>query len=300
MQSYVIGIDIGGTNFRIGLVSKDGELLHFQRRSSQTLATDDAVDTMAQQIEAYLQQFDVKDAVKAVAIGFPSTVSKDKTTLLSTPNLTGFDGVNIAQPLEARLGIPVYIDRDVNFLLQNDIIQLGLKKEQTILGFYIGTGFGNAIYINGEFYGGKNGAAGELGHIPLYDVEDLCTCGNRGCVETRCSGKYLKTLVERHFPGTAIDDVFVKHGDDPRLIKYVRDLAIPVAVEINIMDPHISILAGGVLTMKDFPKDLFEQAIRERVRKPYPAQGLELLYAQHAPHSGVMGSGYFAHQQLLR
>lgn len=300
MQGYVIGIDIGGTNFRIGMVSEGGELLHFQKKSSAVLATANAVQTMADQIEAYMQAFDVKDAVKAAAIGFPSTVSKDKTTLISTPNLAGFDHVNIVSPLEQRLGIPVFIDRDVNFLLQNDMIQLGLDKMQTILGFYIGTGFGNAIYINGEFYAGKNGAAGELGHIPLYGVEDICTCGNKGCVETRCSGKYLKQLAQRHFPQTPMDDLFTHYGDDPRLLEFVRGLAIPVATEVNILDPDVCILAGGVVSMKDFPKAVFEQAIHERVRKPYPEQGLTLLYAQHTQHSGVLGSGYFAHQQLLR
>lgn len=299
MQDYVIGIDIGGTNFRIGMVSEQGELVQFQKKSSSILTGADVVGTLAEQITAYLSEFDGQGAIKAVAMGFPSIVSKDKKTLYSTPNLAGFDCVNLKDPLEKKLGMPVFIDRDVNFLLQNDIRQLGLDPAGTILGFYVGTGFGNAVYLEGKFYGGKNGVAGELGHIPLYGVEEYCTCGNLGCVETRCSGRYLETLARECFPETEIYDVFVKHAEDPRLIRFVTDLAIPVATEINILDPDVSILAGGVVMMKGFPKELLEQAVRLRVRKPYPAKGLQLVFTEHTQHSGVLGSADYAFQKLL-
>ncbi|MEM1484597.1 allose kinase [Oscillospiraceae bacterium PP1C4] len=298
MQDCVIGIDIGGTNFRIGMVSKQGVLANFQKESSSILTTGDAVQTLAEQITAYLDKFDAHDKVRAIAIGFPSIVSKDKKTLFSTPNLAGFDNINLKDPLEALLKLPVFIDRDVNFLMQNDIHQLGLDPSQTILGFYVGTGFGNAIYIEGRFYSGKNGVAGELGHIPLYGVEEYCTCGNIGCVETRCSGRYLEALVRENFPETQIYNVFAEHGDDPLVRRFVEDIAIPIAAEINILDPDVCVIAGGVVFMKGFPKDILEKAIRERVRKPYPAQNLELVFTEHTQQSGVLGSGEFAHQQL--
>ena len=114
-----------------------------------------------------MKRYNAADSIKAVAIGLPSMVSKDKKTVISTPNLKGLIIYRSEIRSAKKLGIPVYVDRDVNFLLQNDIVTLGLPKDSTVLGFYIGTGFGNAIYLNGSFYCGRNGAAGELGHIPF-------------------------------------------------------------------------------------------------------------------------------------
>lgn len=298
MGEYVIGIDIGGTNFRIGLVSEQGGLEQFQKKSSSILAGENAAERLAEQITAYMDETDSRGKVIAVAMGFPSIVSKDKTTLYNTPNLAGYDNVNLKDPLEARLGIPVFLDRDVNFLLQNDIRQLGLDPSQTILGFYVGTGFGNALYLDGRFFSGRNGVAGELGHIPLYGVEEECTCGNTGCSETRCSGRRLEALVKAHFPDTPIYEVFAKHGDHPVVTGYVRDLAIPIATEINILDPDVSIIAGGVIMMQGFPKELLDSEVRARVRKPYPWQNLRLLFTEHNQQSGVLGSADYARQRL--
>lgn len=301
MQKFTLGIDIGGTNFRIGQVSPQGEIKNFIKKSSSIFSSGDAVAHLYHEITLYYEQFDCKDEIFAVAVGLPSMVSKDKKTVYSTPNLKGFDNICFGDTLEQQLGIPVFIDRDVNFLLQNDISRLALNPEKTILGFYVGTGFGNAIYMNGSFYCGKNGAAGELGHIPLYGVEgEQCTCGNIGCSEVRCSGKYLEKLTNTYFPDTLIRNVFREHGNAPIIQKYVRELAIPIATEINILDPDYIVLAGGVLFMESFPKDILTDAIHQYTRKPYPEQNLELFFSEHTQQSGVYGSGQFAHKMLAR
>lgn len=289
-----LGIDIGGTNFRIGTVDSYGNIGFFEKNSSRIFDSGNVIETMANEIELYLAKHAVRDKVKAIGVGIPSMVSKDKKRIISTPNLKGFDKVDFVPELEARLSMPVYLDRDVNFLLQNDINALGLDKTKTILGFYIGTGFGNSIYLEGKLYSGKNGAAGELGHIPLYDIEDECTCGNKGCSEVRCSGKYLEYLCETKFPNTLIRNVFSEHPNNPILLNFVKNLAVPIATEVNILDPDYIILAGGVIYMKDFPKDVLISAIHEKCRKPFPESTLDIRFSEHNQQSGVYGSGEFA------
>ena len=281
MENYTIGIDIGGTNFRIGTVTEDGRVLNFEKNSSRVFDEGDVVETIYENIISYMKRYGITDSVKAVAVGIPSIVSKDKKVIISTPNLRGFNNIRFSDILGEKLGLPVYLDRDVNFLLMNDINKLNVDKSKTVLGFYVGTGFGNAIYINGSLYAGKNGAAGELGHIPFIDIKDVCTCGNVGCSETRCSGKYLEFLAQKYFPDTEIKDVFKYHADDPILIKYVEDLAIPIATEINILDPDYSILAGGVLFMENFPKDILVKSIHNKTRKPYPEKNLDIRFSEH-------------------
>lgn len=298
MERYTLGIDIGGTNFRIGAVDENGVITGFEKKSSKVFENGDVVRIIYEEITAYIKRHDLEGFVEAIAVGIPSTVSKDKKTIISTPNLKGFNNIRFSDKLQELIGIPVFLDRDVNFLLMNDINKLGIDKKKTVLGFYVGTGFGNAIYINGELYSGKNGAAGELGHIPLYGIDDVCTCGNVGCSEVRCSGRYLEVLAAKHFPETKINEVFQKHPNDPVLLKFVRDLAIPIATEINILDPDYSVIAGGVVFMKGFPKDVLEKAIHEKVRRPYPENNLEILFSEHDQQSGIYGSGMYAHSKL--
>lgn len=294
MDPLTIGIDIGGTNFRIGTVNRNGAVDHFEKHSSRMFDDGNVVEVLAHAVIGYMERCGVTQYVKAVGVGVPSIVSRDKQTILSTPNLKGFDDLRFADALGEKLGLPVFLDRDVNFLLLHDIRQLGLDPAKTILGFYVGTGFGNALYLEGHLYAGKNGAAGELGHIPLFGLEERCTCGNFGCSEVRCSGRYLEHLAETHFPGTKIRNVFKAHPNHPILLEYVRNLAIPIAAEINILDPDHAVLAGGVLAMLDFPKEILLESIRARLRRPYPAQNADIRFTEHTQESGVCGSGLFA------
>lgn len=300
MGVLTLGIDIGGTNFRIGAVDEDGNVIAFEKNSSRVFDFGDVANVLCGEIEKYLLRNDLENAISAVAIGLPSIISKDKKTVISTPNVQGFDNINLSDIVSERLNVPVFVDRDVNFLLQNDIKKLGLDRSKTVTGFYVGTGFGNAIYINGSFYSGKNGAAGELGHIPIMDNFEKCTCGNIGCAEVRCSGRYLEKITAQYFPDTIISKVFLEHGQDERIIKYVKDLAIPIATEINILDPDYIILAGGVLYMEGFPKDILVQSIKDHARKPFPAENLDMRFSQHNQLSGVYGSGDFAHMMLKK
>lgn len=298
MGILTLGIDIGGTNFRIGTVDENGNIENFEKNSSRVFLRGDAEYMLLTEIEGYIGRYSLQNKISAAAIGLPSIISKDKTTVISTPNLKGFDNKKLSSQISKQLGFPVFVDRDVNFLLQNDIKKLKLDTDKVITGFYIGTGFGNSIYMNGEFYSGKNGAAGELGHIPLLGYTEKCTCGNTGCAEVVCSGRYLEKLSKRAFPDTPVREVFKVHGKDSRVIDFVRSLAVPIATEINILDPDYSVIAGGVVDMAEFPKNILLDAVFEMLRKPYPAENSDIRFQSHEQQSGVFGSGIFAHSKL--
>lgn len=298
-EVFTLGADIGGTNFRMGIVSSDGETVSFSRKPSSSLFGN-AAENLAKEIKEHIAENGFAQRISAVAIGLPSLIDKDRSTVLSSPNLKGFDKLPLKNLLEKFLNIPVFIERDVNFLLQNDMEKLGLKDEKNVLGFYVGTGFGNSIFLNEKFYTGSNGAAGELGHIPILGNEEKCTCGNTGCIETVCSGKALEALAEKHFPQTDIKKVFKEHQNNPILKSFVRNLAVPIATEINIIDPDVCIIGGGVIDMEDFPKEILFDAIHFYARKPYPEKNLRLLFTRHDQKSGVFGSGIFAQKQIMK
>lgn len=301
-MEWIIGIDIGGTNFRLGCVARNGDLTFFEKRSSAPFKEDGAAKMLGAEIRDYMERHSLTGKVAAVAVGVPSVVSKDKSFVYSTPNLKGLEHMDLGHILEECLGMQVFVDRDVNYLLRHDIQKYGLDphRDKTILGMYLGTGFGNPIYINGQFHAGKNGVAGELGHIPLFGLEEICPCGNEGCAELRCSGAYLKKLQTQYYPDTEIGDIFLKHGKDERILKYVRDLAYPISTEVTLLDPDYVVMGGGVMIMKDFPADYLKEQVKKRTRHPFPSENLEFIFPEYSQTSGVVGGGLSAFDAIER
>ena len=299
-MGLVIGIDIGGTNFRLGCVAKDGVLSHFEKKSSASMLKEGAVEILCREIRDYMERYSLAGKVDAISVGVPSAVSKDKSFVYSTPNLKGLENVDLGHLLEKGLGIRVFVDRDVNYLLCHDIKKYNLYPEgdKTILGMYLGTGFG--IYVNGRFHAGKNGVSGELGHVPFFHLKEICPCGNEGCAELRCSGAHLQRIRNQYYPETEIGDIFTKHGNEPAIREYVEYLAYPISTEVTILDPDYVVMGGGVMIMKDFPMDNLIRQVKKRTRHPYPSENLEFIFPEHTQTSGVAGGGLAAFDAMKR
>ena len=298
-KKYVLGIDIGGTNIRAGMIDEAYNLSNCIIESSRQLQDENAaVQKLIDFVQNYISQYVKGVNLQGIAIGFPSTVDRERKRVLSTPNILGFTNVNIVDTFYEQLQIPTYINRDVNMLMLFDMYSGNIPDEGVTAGFYLGTGLGNAISIDGHLLRGKNGVAAELGHIPERGLKAACGCGNEGCVEVFASGKYLKYLCDTYFQETFIGDIFKEHGNHEIIQKFVMDLAIPVATEINILDPDYIILGGGLPQMEGFPKELLEEAIHKYTRKPYPEQGLEFIYSVPMQENGVIGAGIYAFKQM--
>ena len=301
MSKYVLGIDIGGTNFRMGLVDEEHELHEFVRyKTSETFCADEAdqsIDKFVRLIRSYMDEHSAYD-VGMIVIGVPGWVSNNHSYVYTIAKVPGLDRVELGQIIEESVGIKTYVGNDINALLMRDIVlrDLDPDRNKTILGFYIGTGFGNALYINGEMYLGKHGVAAEIGHIPLYGVTDVCNCGAVGCVETRACGLILAKIQKERFPDLEFDELFVKHPDDPVLVQFVKDCALPIATEITLFDPDHVIIGGGVFRVKGFPYELFEKEIRDRTLHPLPAEDIEFMYSEDYNSNGVIGSGIIGHR----
>ena len=295
----VLGIDIGGTNIRMGLVNEALVLSCFERQDCQELLQGDAVTQLTGAIRKYIQRTGADD-IAAIASGVPGQVSRDRCRIYSVPQVQGLENIDLGRILSDEFGIPTYIAHDVDFLLTHDIQTMNLDPEhnRTIVAFYLGTGFGNALYINGAMHSGKHGVCGELGHTPLYGVKDSCSCGAIGCVETRCSGRRLAELTAQLFPDCHISDVFTKHGSAPQILDFVRDCALVMATEITILDPDYVLLGGGVVAMKDFPTSFLETEIRAHTRHPLPAEDIQFVYAYSGQSNGVVGGAMSAFRWL--
>ena len=296
-NKYVIGIDIGGTNFRIGAVDKEGHVFSFLRLPVESvLKSEDVLLDLSRYLQGYMAK--LPGQAEAVAIGFPAPLDKARKTVLQAPNLPYMENLAVTDRLSALLALPVIIERDVNMALCYDMKRFSIPSGAVTCAFYFGTGIGNAIFINGMPYVGRNGAAGELGHIPVDGSEELCGCGNTGCMENLAGGKYLRRLQREKYPDTPISLLFARHGQDDALRLFVDRMAQTVATELNILDPDHVLIGGGVVNMEGFPKELLSSLVKKHARKPFPAENLSIIYTGDEEEKGVAGAAFYAYSRL--
>jgi len=291
----IVGIDIGGTHFRIGTVGTKNTVTDFRKIPvNQIFSSSDPMDDLSRYLSAYCEGKDIA----AVSIGFPATLDAKRRTVLQAPNVPFMENLPVVEVLSQRMGIPVHIERDVIMAMEYDCHQFQVPPMGVICGFYFGTGIGNGIFIHGMPLVGKDGTAGELGHIPVDGNMLPCGCGNTGCMETVAGGKYLAELSRGVFKGTHISELFVKHGNDPLLKQFVNRMAISVATEVNLLNPDVILIGGGVPSMTNFPKEFLLERIHYYARKPLPADSLNILFTQDHEHKSVIGAAQYCRKKL--
>lgn len=297
-----IGIDIGGTNFRIGLVSEDGKLENFSKTPvTEIIGKGNPLSDLEQHLKSYIEGLSDSDQkVSAVCIGLPAALDKDRKHVLQSPNLKFDTSVAVDDYLSDSLGgVPVFLANDVDIALFYDIREHQIPTDGKIItGFYFGTGLGNSIMINSSFIHGCHGVAAELGHIPVDGNDIICGCGNTGCIETVAAGKYLAALCKNEYKCTDISDLFALHADEELLVQFVDRMAMAVATEVTILDPDYILLGGGVLAMKAFPKRLLVERIVCHTRKPYPAEDMNIIFTEDLPEKCVIGSAQYAFSRI--
>lgn len=291
----IIGIDIGGTWFRIGTVEEDGSLSDFRKIPvKEVFRTADGLGDLGNLLQGYI----TGKTVRAIAIGFPATLDRDRMRVLQAPSTPVMENLPVVEVLSRRFSLPVFIERDVTAALIYDIQALGIPGDGIVCGIYFGTGIGNAIQIDGRPLLGRHGTAGELGHICADGSDVPCGCGNTGCMEPLAGGRRLVTLCETVFTDTHIGDIFRKHADHPEIFRFIDRMAMTVATEVNILDPHCVLIGGGVPNMEGFPRELFLECLLRRTRKPLPAEDLQVFFTGDREDKCVLGSAMYAASRL--
>ena len=291
----VMGIDIGGTSFRIGIADGSNRLVRFEKLPTcSVFSTGDVLGDLSACIRAFAPEI----AVSAAAIGFPATLNADRTRVLQAPNVPFMENLPVCETLRRKLGIPVFAERDVTFALYYDTEKYRIPREGLTCGIYYGTGIGNAMLLNGEPVSGRHGTAGELGHIPVWGSSLVCGCGNEGCLEAVAGGKAIARIQRERYPDTPVGEMFLRHGNDQAMLEIVDGMAFAAATEINILDPDYLLLGGGVLNMEGFPRNILEERIRKHTRKPLPCGDLSIQYTDDAPDKSVIGASVFARRKL--
>ena len=249
------GIDLGGTKIEIIALGDDGtELLRRRLATPQGdyAATLAAIAGLVREAEAELE------CTGSVGIGTPGTVSR-ATGLLKNSNSVVLNGKPLVQDLEALLRRPVRIANDANCFALSEATDGAAAGAEVVFGVILGTGVGAGVVVQGRVLTGPNGIAGEWGHNPLPwpQADELpgtaCYCGHSGCIETWLSGPGFRA---QHRLATGDDDLLPQEivaraaaGDaacERSLRSYEGRLARALAHVINLLDPDIIVLGGGM------------------------------------------------------
>ena len=238
-----MGIDLGGTKTEAIVLDDDGRQVVRRRVASGTVYAETiaVITQLVTRIEAEL------GAVTRVGIGIPGTISP-ASGLVKNANSTWLIGKPLDRDLAAALGRPVRLANDADCFALSEAVDGAGAGAPSVFGVILGTGVGGGLVINGQLVSGPNAIAGEWGHNPLPWPRDderpgpVCYCGQCGCIETFLSGPALARDDGR---GLSALDIA---ADDaaPSLVRYEDRLARALAHVINIVDPHVIVLGGGL------------------------------------------------------
>src|SRR5688572_10244069 len=279
-----IGIDLGGT--KIEAVALDGGREVFRKRipspQGSYQATLDAITSL------------VRDAGEGtVGIGIPGSISPS-TDLVKGANSTWLIGKPFRQDLEKALGRPVRMENDANCFALSEAVDGAGRGAKVVFGVILGIGVGGGIVVDGKVLGGLNAIAGEWGHNPLpaWTAEDLphpdCYCGRKGCIETYLSGPGLSRDHEKR-TGKRLDAEAIVALGDESLSRFEERLARALGSVINVLDPDVIVLGGGMSNATR----LYAEVPRLWGRYVFSDQvATRLVPPVHGDSSGVRGAAW--------
>lgn len=289
-----VGIDLGGTKIEGILLEDDGSIA-FRRRVATPAGDYEATLDAVADLVATLER--VCGRACSVGVGTPGALSPS-SGLLRNANSTCLNGRALDRDLGARLDRPVRIANDANCFALSEASDGAGRDAASVFGVIVGTGTGGGIVINGQLVPGRNAIAGEWGHNPLpWPTDDerpgpACYCGRRGCIETFLSGPGLSLDYAGDGPALSAEEIARRATEGEAaavscLERYENRMARSLAGVINLIDPEVIVLGGGLSKIGR----LYRQVPRLWTRHVFSDVVLtRLVPPLHGDSSGVRGA----------
>jgi glucokinase len=254
VSGVTIGVDVGGTTVAAGLVSADGRVLEHVQAPTHERGAGTALETIEELLDRLRDGARARGVtVTGVGLGIPGTVDVERgvvgVDVHYAPELVG---VPLAARLGPRVGVPVFVDNDVNALALAEWTWGAGRGARSLVMLAVGTGVGGGIVLDGRLHRGAAGFGGELGHVPIDFDGRPCICGGRGCLKTYVSGTDIARRGEERL-GRPIgaDEVFrlaaAGRVEAEEIVDEVcRALGAGLAVIVNGLNPERVLLAGSV------------------------------------------------------
>jgi len=309
MNKYSIGIDIGGTNITVALVTEKGKILRKIRfptrvKEGKTKTINRIVKVLDEVVKGLRS-----NSIQGIGIGVAGDIDQHRGIVRFSPNLF-WRNVPIVRLIRKKFNLKVVLDNDANAAAWGTYILENKRKAKNLLCITLGTGVGGGLIINGRIYHGASGSAGEIGHITLNAQGEKCRCGNYGCLETYVGSAYMvkkaikeikkgeRSLIKKLAGGNlqsitsqTIQAAALK-GDKlaRRLWKEAGEyLGIALSGVINLLNPGVIVFGGGVAKAEELIFQPMKKEIRKRTFR-VPFEKVKFTRTKFGADLGVIGA----------
>lgn len=305
MKEIVIAVDLGGTNLRTAAVDASGAILFRTRRETPT------GDDFGEIVRAIVESADecrknIRDRrIKAVSVAVPGTVSVERGLIFKSPNLPCLNNLKLSAALEGELGVKTILENDANAAAIGENWLGASKGYADSIMVTLGTGIGGGVIIGGKILRGKDGTAGEIGHICVEPFGATCGCGSRGCVEQYASATAIVRLAKdlaaqypssnlKENPRPTAYDVYLAGAEgDALALEVFRQtgfyLGVALSGLINVLNPEIIVIGGGASAGRKLFLPHLQKTINLRAYRE-PAARAQILLSALGDDAGVIGA----------
>lgn len=304
-----IGVDVGGTFIKLGVVDEHGTILAQHHVDTNADAgPDDVLRRIGQQVSSLLDEHG--DAIRSVGLGVPGVINA-RGEIAHPPNFPGWEIVPVADRLRP------HFSRDVTIAVENDANVAGFAESRvgsardvdSYVFVTLGTGVGGCIVVDRSIWRGGGGGAGEIGHVSVDANGPLCGCGSRGCIESYLGQRYMSALARERLeraPDSSLH-AMIARGEDitPKHLSaaadagdaFARDLfeelgtllGAALASVLNVCDMTLVIVGGGVARAGDYILEPARRSLRARALKSIAAR-TEIRPASLGNDAGIIGA----------
>lgn len=310
-MAYYLGIDIGGTNIACGIVNDNCEII--ARSKVKTNAPRPYGEILADIIRGAklaCEEAGISPSeLDSVGIGCPGTCNQDTGAVEYSNNL-GFVNVPLRPDVKKALGVKTFLGNDADAAAYGEYCAGVAKGAENAVVITLGTGVGSGIIIGGKIYSGSNFAGGEIGHTVISVDGRPCTCGRKGCFEAYSSATGLVNITRDYaekYPASLMAKLIkqdgrisartayaaMKQGDEAGRIvtdEYVKYLAVGIANVINIFQPDVLCIGGGVCNEGDTLLVPLKKAVKEQVYSKNSAKNTEIVICSLGNDAGIIGA----------
>jgi glucokinase len=313
---FIVGVDLGGTNLVIGAMSADGATQHAMHSipTRAELGADAVVGRIVELIETVIAETRAttgaarKDFL-GVGIGSPGPLDRERGLVIFTPNL-GWRDFPLRDRVQDGVKLVATLDNDANCATLGEWWIGAAKGAQHVVGLTLGTGIGGGLILDGKLYHGASDVAGEIGHSSIDSTGRRCGCGNYGCLEAYASGPAIAERAREALAGgepsimpslvggdlatlTAATVYDAAKRDDELALYVVREtarfLGTGIANLLNIFNPEVVVLAGGVTQAGEALFDPLRAEVRRRAFKP-AVDACRIVPGALEGNAGVVGA----------
>ena len=312
-MKYYIGIDLGGTNIKAGVVNENYEII--SKATTKTMLPGPAEEICADMAKVSLkamEQAGLKlENIESIGIGTPGTANSE-TGIIEYSNNLGFLNLPVVELMQKHINKPFYVENDANAAAYGEFIAGAAKGANDAVCITLGTGVGGGIIINGKIYSGFNFAGAEIGHTVIDPNGPECTCGRKGCFEVFSSATGLVRMTKEAMLEDKASVMWQMNEEDGKVSartafnamragdragkavvdKYIRYLACGITNTINIFQPDILCIGGGVCNEGDPLLLPLKELVAKEIYTKNSAKNTEIVIAKLGNDAGIIGAAF--------